>query len=358
MVYRKGCGQTLEILLSISSAALALLLVPAIARMHALHESGPFEKDNGFGEYLFNKGLVPSPRDTFAFILSDDPKIKARRSKERDLYHSWSRQVSKRRDSALEIDKSELSVTIWVFVVGQGLVTSIALASIANLTFTEYALVSSVGSLSVIGAGVCALTYIYVKTGSMKGSLKWPRSGVSHTPTITRTAQSRPASKASVSSTKPAKVVRADSMEALEQTSGVGSIKPMSQKSQTLPPAPEFVPHLVRDSASQLRAKGMQSFYNNWKHFYLALGSPSGQSFEATVELVPEPNNRFDKHAVAVICAGWVLGYIPAEYSADMKACIVSFGGIVRADAELWFDFRARQPRNSVRLLIATPYRT
>ena len=348
----------MEILLAISSALLALLLVPAIARMHALYNSGPFERDNGFREYLFKKGLVPSPKDTFAFILSDDPKIAARRSKERDRYRAWSRQVSKHRDSALEIDKSDLSVTLWVFLAGQVLLAIIALASITKLTYTQYALVSCVGSLSVIGAGACALTYIHVKTGSMKGSLTWPRAEFSHISANKRSAPVRPASKASVSSARPAKVVQADSREAPEQTSAVRSVKPISQEPRTLPPAPEFVPFLVRDDASQLRAKGMQSFYQNWKNFYLAIGRPSGQSFEATVELIPEPNNRFDQHAVAVICAGWVLGYIPVEHSANIKACILSNGGIVRADAELWFDFRARQPRNSVRLLIATPYRT
>lgn len=117
-------------------------------------------------------------------------------------------------------------------------------------------------------------------------------------------------------------------------------------------------PLLARDVSSQLRAKGMQSLYSNWRSCYFDMGKPYGQSVEAEVELIPEPNNQYDANAVAVVCEGWVLGYIPAELALSLKTLINSAGGVVRADAELWFDFRTRtQKRNSVRLLVARPFR-
>jgi len=54
------------------------------------------EKDKGFREYLVMRGLIPSVGESFEFILSEDPKIKAMRSRERDLYYAWSQSLKKR----------------------------------------------------------------------------------------------------------------------------------------------------------------------------------------------------------------------------------------------------------------------
>lgn len=54
------------------------------------------EKDRGFRDYLVNRGLIPSVWESFEFILSEDPKIKAMRSRERDLYYAWSESLKKR----------------------------------------------------------------------------------------------------------------------------------------------------------------------------------------------------------------------------------------------------------------------
>ena len=54
------------------------------------------EKDKGFREYLVMRGLIPSVGESFEFILSQDPKIVAMRSRERDLYYAWSQSLKKR----------------------------------------------------------------------------------------------------------------------------------------------------------------------------------------------------------------------------------------------------------------------
>jgi DNA primase catalytic core len=54
------------------------------------------EKDRGFRTYLVDRGLIPSVKESYEFILSNDPKIAAIRSRERDLYYAWSQSLKKR----------------------------------------------------------------------------------------------------------------------------------------------------------------------------------------------------------------------------------------------------------------------
>lgn len=37
------------------------------------------------------------------------------------------------------------------------------------------------------------------------------------------------------------------------------------------------------------------------------------------VKLVPEPNNRFDQNAIKVECNGYLIGYVPAYFTAEVQ---------------------------------------
>ena len=115
-------------------------------------------------------------------------------------------------------------------------------------------------------------------------------------------------------------------------------------------------PKMTYNPDSMIRARGMQRLYPNWRFCYFELGRPFGQTIEAEVLLVCEPQNRFDPNAVVVCLGNIKLGYVPAELAAGMAAFLRHSGGIARAEAELWFDYRRGSKRNSIRLLIQKPF--
>jgi hypothetical protein len=86
------------------------------------------------------------------------------------------------------------------------------------------------------------------------------------------------------------------------------------------------------------------------------MGSPYGQAVTAEVYLVPDKANTYDPHAIAVVYGEVKLGYVPASHAPKLERLITQSGGVVRAEAELWFDFRTREKRNSVRLLVRMPF--
>jgi len=115
-------------------------------------------------------------------------------------------------------------------------------------------------------------------------------------------------------------------------------------------------PKLKPDLNSQLRARGMTRLYSNWKKCYFLMNKPFGQQVLTEVVLIEEPENPNDVNAI-MVCYGYLkLGYIPREIAAALKPILTKSGGVVRADAELWFDFRSGQKRNSIRLLVARPF--
>jgi hypothetical protein len=118
----------------------------------------------------------------------------------------------------------------------------------------------------------------------------------------------------------------------------------------------EFIPLLKTDSNSTLRARGMTKLYSNWKQVYFDMGSPYGQAVMSEVYLVPEKDNAYDPHAIAVAFGEIKLGYVPASHAPQLERLITQAGGVVRAEAELWFDFRTREKRNSIRLLVRVPF--
>lgn len=117
-----------------------------------------------------------------------------------------------------------------------------------------------------------------------------------------------------------------------------------------------YVPRLMPDQNSTLRARGMTKLYSNWKAVYFEMGSPYGQAVMTEVYLVTEKDNAYDSHAIAVAYGEVKLGYIPASYAPQLSHLITVAGGVVRAEAELWFDFRTREKRNSIRLLVKLPF--
>jgi hypothetical protein len=116
------------------------------------------------------------------------------------------------------------------------------------------------------------------------------------------------------------------------------------------------IPLLKTDNSSTLRARGMTKLYSNWRQVYFDMGSPYGQAVMAEVYLVPEKDNAFDSHAIAVAFGEIKLGYVPASHAPQLERLITQAGGVVRAEAELWFDFRTREKRNSIRLLVRVPF--
>ena len=117
-----------------------------------------------------------------------------------------------------------------------------------------------------------------------------------------------------------------------------------------------YVPRLKPDQNSTLRARGMTRLYSNWRSVYFEMGSPYGQAVNAEVWLIPEKDNAYDSQAIAVAFGEVKLGYIPASYAPQLGSLITQAGGVVRAEAELWFDFRTREKRNSIRLLVELPF--
>jgi hypothetical protein len=117
-----------------------------------------------------------------------------------------------------------------------------------------------------------------------------------------------------------------------------------------------YIPLLKTDNSSTLRARGMTKLYSNWRQVYFDMGSPYGQAVMAEVYLVPEKDNAFDSHAIAVAFGEIKLGYVPASHAPQLERLITQAGGVVRAEAELWFDFRTREKRNSIRLLVRVPF--
>ena len=116
------------------------------------------------------------------------------------------------------------------------------------------------------------------------------------------------------------------------------------------------IPLLKADNNSTLRARGMTKLYSNWKQVYFDMGSPYGQAVMSEVYLVPEKDNAYDSHAIAVAFGEIKLGYVPASHAPQLERLITQAGGVVRAEAELWFDFRTREKRNSIRLLVRVPF--
>ncbi len=114
-------------------------------------------------------------------------------------------------------------------------------------------------------------------------------------------------------------------------------------------------PLILPNENSQLRAKGMTKQYGNWKECYFRLGRPFGEMVRTEVFLAPEPTNPEDRNAVMVTYQDLKLGYVPREYAPAFREVILEAGGLARAKAELWFDYRNGQKRNSIRLLVAFP---
>jgi hypothetical protein len=340
--------------LAVVGAILALLFVAPIERLHLLVQGDKIERVLDFGEFLRRRG-IPEGRDIY---LSGHPRDIARWTKERAIYKDWENDLLHRRELIYEKFKIEQSPTLWIFVGGQLLVLVLAVASSQPLSFGQYAWLSAYVSLTVIGAGIVSLFWVYFRVGTLKGVMSLRTMSGSSLGEIVSAA--RPQSDLKGSSRTQTKPSRAESIQAHKpsQTLPTSKVKSEPISRNSIPKSDGDTPRLAQDNNSQLRAKGMQSFYENWKNCYFALGKPFGQSVEIDVDLVAEPNNPSDKNAVAVVCEGVVLGYIPKELTRDLKALIVSAGGVVRADAELWFDTRnGADKRNSVRLLVATPFR-
>ena len=304
---------------------LAVLMIPPIERLHMLHEGQAIEKILDFGEFLRRRGV----KEGYSIYLSDRPLDVAKLTSERAAYKKWEKLLESQRSDVYNKFRLEKAASFWIYLAGQVLILLIALTSAKAMSATQYALVSAYGSLSLVGAGIVSLVWIYLKVGTIRGALSQRRVS-DYSFHATFPVSSKPRS-SSVSRRAEARDIPTGS--------------------------PTSIPKVATDKSSGLRAKGMKSYYPNWKRLYLQMGRPAGQSVETEVELIPDLNNRFDSNAVSVVCNGFVLGYIPIELAQSFRALIATSGGVVRADAELWFDFKNREKRNSVRLLIAEPYR-
>ncbi|WP_212804782.1 HIRAN domain-containing protein [Actinocatenispora sera] len=93
---------------------------------------------------------------------------------------------------------------------------------------------------------------------------------------------------------------------------------------------------------------------------------PSGTEVRIDVELVPEPGNRHDQHAVAVRVGKHLLGYLPREEAvrySPVLSRLASHGWTPRVMARVWGsewedyeDHRRREFHGSVRLDLAEPH--
>ena len=64
-----------------------------------------------------------------------------------------------------------------------------------------------------------------------------------------------------------------------------------------------------------------------------------GRELETTAQLVPEPHNRFDRHAVQVRVDGNLIGYLPREVAGDYSPVlmqIVQAGATAQCNARIW----------------------
>lgn len=253
-------------------------------------------------------------------------------------------------DPGVFSSKANRILAIAIHLGFQAFIAFFSFYSSRPLSPQQYLFLSLSFSACFVLFGLFAVLSVFWKCGSIDGIFSWRYPNLDYLYRPER----------HISLLNRSDVITPDSSDLLSETERSKMTRRMSFikliDAEDLTPA--TTPLLARDSNSQLRAKGMQSFYNNWKQCYFSLGSPFGQSVETEVELVPDPDNRFDKNAVAVLCEGVVLGYIPTELALSLKTLINSVGGVVRADAELWFDSRTRTAkRNSVRLLVVQPFR-
>lgn len=66
---------------------------------------------------------------------------------------------------------------------------------------------------------------------------------------------------------------------------------------------------------------------------------PGGSETKVDVQLLPEPNNRFDRNAIAVWCSSHQLGYLPKEVApryVTVLSALVANGWTPQVQARIW----------------------
>jgi hypothetical protein len=104
------------------------------------------------------------------------------------------------------------------------------------------------------------------------------------------------------------------------------------------------------------RAKGMTNYSVEFELAREALGAQPGQNVTTPVVLTAEPENPHSHHAVSVSKDGWLLGYVPEQYSLSFFELVQSEGGQVRCHSQIYFDHsRNSVKKNSVLLYAELP---
>lgn len=113
------------------------------------------------------------------------------------------------------------------------------------------------------------------------------------------------------------------------------------------------IPTAVVTQEHSFRGTGMSHHRGNWAGMYKKLGRPRGGEVATYAVLVPEPDNKFDRHAVSICVHGRHVGYVPRSHSETVSRFIHANGGLVKCVVVLWFD--PQITKNSIRVHMPYP---
>lgn len=123
-----------------------------------------------------------------------------------------------------------------------------------------------------------------------------------------------------------------------------------------LPYAADYLRRIPLATVSQehsFRGAGMSHHRGNWAGMYRKLRRPRGGEVATYAVLVPEPDNRFDRHAVSICVHGRHIGYVPSTHSEAISRFVNANGGLVKCVVVLWFD--PKITKNSIRVHMPYP---
>jgi hypothetical protein len=127
----------------------------------------------------------------------------------------------------------------------------------------------------------------------------------------------------------------------------------------TLPPELGFATitaiALEGDETYSVRAQLCGQHLSNFDGLRVYANTTDGTMLELQAALVVEAANKEIPTAVAVTAGGFVLGYLPAEYSQSLFPFLMDYDGIARVNANIYIEVAAENCR--VELDLVRPYR-
>lgn len=112
---------------------------------------------------------------------------------------------------------------------------------------------------------------------------------------------------------------------------------------------------LAGDDTYRQRVVGTKAFEYNFEDLRKFAEVADGSLLEVQCALVIEPANPNSRHAVAVTCAGVVLGYIPEFESEALYVFLKQHRGIARVNTNVFIKVRSQQ--SAVEIDLTRPYR-